>query len=255
MTKKYKTRDRVPRGPESKMFTIGLREINAELALKVKDSLRNYYFDKRDCREAFDKTKGHCAFCGVALKAVGDAGKTARFMLYYPLETCGKIERSNLVAVCLRCKRNPVPKPRKQGTRIPNVDTFADLVDRLAVEIHKLAWFENKKREEQGKDDPDVELVAKWDNLSRDCCEMRSILKRELNDCVGEFVRTLRYSVKSEARTFRPPKVVEGDNTVADEIDKIFGQTVRDLAGLKDALEGIRLSHTYNIVKKREDMG
>ena len=32
--------------------------------------------------------------------------------------------------------------------KIPNFNTFADIVDRLAVTTNKLAFFENKKREE-----------------------------------------------------------------------------------------------------------
>lgn len=88
--------------------------------------------------------------------------------------------------------------------RIPNVNTLADLIDRLIVEIHKLAWFENKKREEHAKENPDPELIAKWDNLSRDCCELRSALKNEINECMKEIVESGIYSPIKEPRTFRP---------------------------------------------------
>jgi hypothetical protein len=91
-------------------------------------------------------------------------------------------------------------------TRIPNVNTLADLIDRLIVEVNKLSWFENKKREEHAKSNPDSELIAKWDNLSRDCCELRSILKSEINRCMQEIVETQAYHPIKEARTFRPPE-------------------------------------------------
>lgn len=90
-------------------------------------------------------------------------------------------------------------------TRIPNVDTFADLIDRLVVEVNKLSWFENQKRLEHGKPSPDASLIAKWDNLSRDCCEFRSLLKSRINEVLSEIVASGEYRTLREARTFRPP--------------------------------------------------
>lgn len=93
---------------------------------------------------------------------------------------------------------------------IPNVNTLADLIDRLIVEVNKLSFFENKKREEHAKPNPDPELIAKWDNLSRDCCELRSALKSEINAVFSEVVRSGEYRVMREPRTFRPsPKKIE----------------------------------------------
>ena len=56
--------------------------------------------------------------------------------------------------------------------KIPNLNTLADVIDRLIVEVNKLSFFENKKREEHAKDNPDAEMVVYWDNLSRDCCSV-----------------------------------------------------------------------------------
>jgi hypothetical protein len=89
--------------------------------------------------------------------------------------------------------------------RIPNVDTLADLIDRLIVEVNKLAYFENRKREEHGKPAPDAETIAKWDNLSRDCCEYRSLLKSRINEVLAEIVASAEYQTMREVRTFRPP--------------------------------------------------
>lgn len=88
---------------------------------------------------------------------------------------------------------------------IPNLNTFADLLDRLIVEVNKLAFFENKKREAHAEEDPDDELIAYYDNLSRDCCEYRSMLKNEINRTLSEIKRTGNYTTLTELRTFREP--------------------------------------------------
>ncbi len=88
---------------------------------------------------------------------------------------------------------------------IPNLNTFADLIDRLVVEINKLAFFENKKREEHAKDSPDQYLIAYWDNLSRDACEYRSMLKNEINRVLTMICDTGEYKTLKELRTFRSP--------------------------------------------------
>lgn len=90
--------------------------------------------------------------------------------------------------------------------KIPNLNTLADVIDRLIVEVNKLSFFENKKREEHAKDNPDVEMVAHWDNLSRDCCEYRSMLKNEINRLISEIVETGEYQTLREMRTFKQPK-------------------------------------------------
>ena len=89
--------------------------------------------------------------------------------------------------------------------KIPNLNTLADVIDRLIVEVNKLSYFENKKREEQCKMLPDYCEIARWDDLSRDCCEYRSMLKNEINRLLGEIVETGEYKTLKEVRTFRPP--------------------------------------------------
>ncbi len=105
--------------------------------------------------------------------------------------------------------------------RIPNVNTLADLIDRLIVEVNKLSWFENRKRDEHAKPHPDPEAIAKWDNLSRDCCELRSILKNEINSCLSQIVSTGHYSPVREPRTFRPP---------IEKIEEILAEMCSDAA-------------------------
>ena len=71
---------------------------------------------------------------------------------------------------------------------IPNLNTFADLLDRLIVELAKISYYENKKREEHAKDNPDVNEISRWDNLSRDGVEFRSMLKNEINKTLEKIV-------------------------------------------------------------------
>ena len=89
--------------------------------------------------------------------------------------------------------------------KIPNLNTLADVIDRLIVEVNKLSFFENKKREEHTKDSPNTKLIAHWDNLSRDCCEYRSMLKNEINRLLSEIASTGEYRTLREMRTFRLP--------------------------------------------------
>ncbi len=89
---------------------------------------------------------------------------------------------------------------------IPNLNNLADVIDRLIVEVNKLAYFENKKREEHAKAVPDRYQIAYWDNLSRDCCEYRSMLKNEINRILSDVVVTRKYETLKELRTFRTPE-------------------------------------------------
>lgn len=86
--------------------------------------------------------------------------------------------------------------------RIPNLNTFSAIVDRLIIEVHKVAYLENSKRQEQSKANPDAEKIAAWDNASREANECRAALKAELDAIFGECVKTGKYETLSEARTF-----------------------------------------------------
>jgi hypothetical protein len=88
---------------------------------------------------------------------------------------------------------------------IPNLNTLADLIDRLIVEVNKLSFFENMKREEHAKGEPNAEMIAHWDNLSRDCCEYRSMLKNEINRVLSNICKNGEYETLEELRTFRKP--------------------------------------------------
>ena len=123
--------------------------------------------------------------------------------------------------------------------RIPNFNTFADAIDRLIVEIQKLSFFENEKRKESNKENPDINLIAKYDKLSRDCCEFRSALKNKINECLQDIVNNGTYQTMTEVRTFsKPKKPVEDliqemiDNRTNNEIKEQLIQEIKNTLNL-----------------------
>lgn len=102
---------------------------------------------------------------------------------------------------------------------IPNFNTFADIVDRLAVTVNKLAFFENEKRQESMKPDKDTRLIAYYDILSRNECEYRNLLKRALDDLLSEIVETKSYVTLPDYRTFSPP-----GKSVADLVEEVCSE-------------------------------
>lgn len=86
--------------------------------------------------------------------------------------------------------------------RIPNLDTFSAIVDRLIIEVGKVSILENKKREEQLKQKPNIQKIAEWDHASREANECRAALKARLDALFEDAVKNGDYSQLSEARTF-----------------------------------------------------
>jgi transcriptional regulatory protein LevR len=87
-------------------------------------------------------------------------------------------------------------------TRIPNVDTFSCLIDRLIIENHKIAYLENTKWAEQHTEKPDKEKITNWDKAMRTASETRSALKNRLDSLLKECVESGRYDFLAESRTF-----------------------------------------------------
>jgi hypothetical protein len=101
--------------------------------------------------------------------------------------------------------------------KIPNYNTFADLCDRLAVTVHKLAYYENEKRKESLKKKPNKNLIVKWDRQSRNECEFRNMLKCEINRALTEIVSELSYETLPDNRTFIAPT-----QSVEDLLDEMY---------------------------------
>lgn len=84
--------------------------------------------------------------------------------------------------------------------RLPAVDSAADLIERLAIVLNRMAHLEQQKRD--GGLAPDQ--VVRIDSASRDCCEARSEIKNRINACFEEIARGEYKSIR-ESRSFRPP--------------------------------------------------
>lgn len=86
--------------------------------------------------------------------------------------------------------------------KIPNLDTFSSIVDRLVIEVGKVAFLENKKAEEHSKPNPNHEKISGWDKASREANECRAALKARLDVLFKDSVESGRYETLNEARTF-----------------------------------------------------
>lgn len=109
---------------------------------------------------------------------------------------------------------------------IPNYNTFADIVDRLAVTTNKLAFFENKKREESMKESPNAELITYYDRLSRNECEYRNLLKRALDDTLSDIIKSGVYTTLKDNRTFSAP--IKSVSDLIEEICFIQANNVKE---------------------------
>lgn len=89
--------------------------------------------------------------------------------------------------------------------RISNVNTLADYVDRLIVEVNKISWLEAHKHEEHKKENPDLAQIAYWDKLSRAACNLRGVLKNKINETFREMVESGQYEYLREVKTFGKP--------------------------------------------------
>lgn len=122
-------------------------------------------------------------------------------------------------------------------TRIPNIDNLSTLCDRLSIENSKCSYFENLKRIEHQKTNPDKDLICKWDHLSREACELRSAIKNRIDELFAEVITAGQYNYLPEPRTFTPAAACQF-SALLDKRYSIIG----DLAAtgsLQDALEAV----------------
>ncbi len=118
--------------------------------------------------------------------------------------------------------------------RIPNYNTFADVCDRLIVEILKLSFYENRKREESLKDKPNEILIVLMDRNSRDACEYRDLLKGEIDRILSEIVSNKSYETLPRSRTFASPSksvgelIAEMTYTVSKELKEQLAESLEE---------------------------
>jgi len=206
----------VGRGAASPAFRDALSEINLECA-RHKKCGRIAYITKPDVKAVYAKYGGSCAFCGYALRSHKRGTDSLTLMFYQPLKYGGAIDRENLIPVCRRCKYQQSPKPRPKE-RIPDLNTIPDLIERLVVAV------------KYGEEPSTIKTI-----------------KQEINVAIEEFVTTLTYKVKPYHSI---KAIVNGENSVADVIEKLIGSPDKAKEELKQTLNVIMETKSYKIINE-----
>jgi hypothetical protein len=87
--------------------------------------------------------------------------------------------------------------------KVPNLNSFGTLVDRLSVEVVKRVTFED--RCQQAKDDNEIRELKNKIDIQR---VMIGIIKTEMIDLLNDVFMTGKYEVIGETRTFENVKEV-----------------------------------------------
>lgn len=163
------------------------------------------------CKTAWNKQNGRCVYCGIALHySVRFRFMAASVVFDLPLKKGGLVEQDNIVLVCPYHKeRYGASKPLRE--RIPDINTFADLVEQL---------FRSVSNDE-----------------SREKIRM---IKHEI-DCILEDIAIHgQYRVFNEDR----PAIIERDNLISNILDKMAkGEDVHN--ELVDRIKTIHVSGSY----------
>lgn len=107
--------------------------------------------------------------------------------------------------------------------RLPNINSISALIDRLSIENMRIAFLEEYKVLEHKKDAPDIQKIADWDRASRAAVELRSRIKREIDQCFKEAIENRTYEYVGEVRAFDSAKIA----VAVDLIDKRYQQIGR----------------------------
>jgi len=111
--------------------------------------------------------------------------------------------------------------------RVSNINTLADYIDRLIVEVNKISWLEAHKHEEHKKETPDIEQIAYWDKLSRRACNLRGVIKNKINETLAEIIEAGEYPYLPEVKTFGKPDTRFSDH-LADRCHDVGNTFIRE---------------------------
>jgi hypothetical protein len=225
-----------PIGPSQKKykrFHQQLVQLNTEIRKNFKGKKIPKYLRVADLQAVFDNHRGRCRNCGVKLinrkiTYRHSVGLTARFEFFKPLKRGGKISRDNLILVCLSCK-DEYKLPQRMLKRIPEVNTIADLIERLMIETHKAQQSDVHKN-------------------------IVTALKRELNAAITEMVDSLHYSSLKDSPELDPPEFLEEESTLADTMENMAKSIIEkfeapeEVEKLKKDLKGVTAQQRYRIL-------
>lgn len=206
----------MPRG----MYGHAILEINREL----RNAGHKTYFRKPEIDVIYKDWKGCCAYCGMPLSLQGSNPTNALHLQFYtPLDAGGLPLLANLMPVC------PTDKKRYRPTRraledIPNIDTFADLVEEL------------------------MKLVSTGSRTFA--------IKKRINTQLEDIVHTLRYKTSPPSKEYEIR--IENKNTIPDIVEEIAVRVdkgedcAKEKEALSESLEQITQTKQYRIVRRAE---
>jgi len=223
--------------PIPKAFRAALAELN-ELVRKQQKKERKRkpgpsgvveYFRWRDLLYAYHRFNGKCAFCGqpVQIGMTTPGPFQVKFVPITPLSAGGQAKADNLYPVCWFHYRRYLPR-RKQMERVPDVNSLADLIVILSQSV--------KKRDDLRATGKGDEYLIQSDKIDR--------LKSDINSLFEEVAAYFQYRVFDADKPKKVETRIEGENSLADLIEK------EDTEEIADALKQINYTKQYRLSNK-----
>lgn len=249
-----------------KPFQHAMRVMNAELRLGHRGKSGVAPKVKMTTLKAvFQRDRGRCRICGIPVLATAEFTITRpHFTFFIPIKNGGNTKPDNILTLCPDCKLFRRPLHRKIQ-RMASGGTIADLIEKLAQQVQKLALLEAKKYEEHVSQNPDVNKIAELDRLHLECKTLKVSLKQELDDSLAEMVDISYYRPVTE-KDMEIPKFILSKNTIAEKVEEIM-ETVTNpktpinsevaKAQVAEAIEQIVEQRKYVILQpeRNEDTG
>lgn len=222
------------RGKKTKTFNLALGRINAEIKKydrSVKRRGKPRYVRKEHLNEVFHRDRGRCRMCGLRLGIEGAISYYVAFSFFVPLTNGGSILPYNLILICTDCKKHRRPPPATDLlVRIPDHNTIADLIEKVAAETCRMEKGIGSK----------IKLRA---------------FKRQLNTIIEESLDMLCYRCVDDTHYKEEhPRFIEDQNTIADQVEGIADATnhAEDTTDKKEQLandvEGMLIEQRYRIL-------
>ena len=233
---KQKVKKKAKPGPRPipKALRAALAELNEAVRAQIRKDRRKKpgpttradFFKWRDLLFAYHRYNGKCAFCGqgVQMGMVTPGPFQVKFIPITPFSKGGQANSDNLYPVCWFHYKRYLPR-RKAMERVPGVDSLADLI----VALSKTVKLRENLRV-QGKGD---EYLIQTDKIDR--------LKSEINSLFEEVAVYFQYRIFSEEMPRKVEPRIEGENSLADLIEK------EDTEEIVDGLKEIHYTGRYRL--------
>lgn len=238
-------------GRRTKLFTNAQKEFNGELSRKLKQGSKTF-IDKLDCIAIFREWHGRCAWCGLPLNVRGDKVNAVHFMLLVPTSAGGKIERDNIITSCYADKyERHRPLPKYGFDRIYDFNTLPDLIEQVVIKTSERERLAALKGGE-----PDAAARGELDVAHEAADRAVTLLKRQIDNAVAEFVYTLHYKPITD-HPIPHPVPVEAESTIGYAVAEMAAQVESEEPELEkpketiaDNLQQINQTDKYRILRR-----